>query len=289
MDETEFKDSLTRLVADESPYKTDVASSLRAFRAQNRRRRMTVAGASALIGMAAVAGGALALPALKPAPADRSNGALAASTESKTDTPPDTKPKTQTKFEDSAKTAIMNGIQSVSPPQWTLDLSDDISPREGRGWEGWHVAGTVDDGQGKSQLGVGVQVGSQKFRKELKLANPASPGSVFEPGTCPPDLGSTTCTATTQPDGRVLLVIRDVSPEVETRRVRNLVMLVDVEADVTIAAESENYASPDGKRAAPNKERAARATRAQPAYDSEMLTKLVMEVGRNIPPSLRAS
>ncbi len=286
MNETDLNESLTRLVADEPPYEVNVASSLREFRVQRRRRKLGVALASGSISIAVVAVVALAVPALRPATVNELGAGLSAPNELPSSTPPDAKPKLETAFEAAAKGAIMSGIRSASSRDWKLELVDNISPRSGRGWEGWHVTGTADDGQGKSRLGVSVQVGSQKYLKEqMAKLDPSRPAT--QPGTCAAErTPGVTCTETRQPDGRVLMVTRDASLEAELGRLTIGVALIDLKADVTIAAYSGNYDAPPGNALPPGRGNATRATRADPLYSTQVLTKLVRDAARDIQPHL---
>lgn len=282
MNETELRESLARLADDESPYEVNAEESLRSFRAK-RRRRTGFAWSSGIIGVAVVAGVVLAVPALRQATVKEPSAALTAPVASETFAPPDVEPTPETTFDDAAKAAIMQGIKAASPPEWKLHVIDSIPARSGRGWDGWHVLGTADDGLGKGLLGVGVQVGSQKYLAG-KRAEMASPRPDLPPGTCPPELhASTTCTATRQPDGRVLLVIRDAARLATLGRVTISVMLIDVDADVMIAARSGNYALPGGVEI-PGKENPALATRTNPVYSTDQLTALVLAVARVVEP-----
>ena len=188
--------------------------------------------------------------------------------------------------EAAGRAAIITDIRTASPPDWKLELLDSIPLRSDWGWEGWHLTGTADDGQGKSQISVSVRVGSQKHLND-EAAKASSSQPALQPGTCPPQLAArVTCTATPQPDGRVLLVMTDASSAAETGQVGYSVALFDVNADVMISADSQNYAIPENKDKAPDLANTTRATRSTPIYSTELLTKLVLDLARHLQPYL---
>jgi hypothetical protein len=248
MNESDLRDRLEILVADEPVLGLDLPALFGQGRRLRRRRRLLAAGSGVAAAVAVTAAVAVPLALHHSAGTDRlvlakpvHPAAAPAAEQSLT-------PQQQ---------RIADAIRTASPQAWTFELGADR-------WDGaLDVEGTADDGTGAGRLSIGLSTGTQQLY----------------PCTDPEFSAGVGCRTWMLSDGSVMSV-RDV---VDYRGIESTDVVLTHPDGSGVLAESGNFVIPwplPRVITAEEKRHLPQISRAAPTYSPQLLAKVVMAVDR---------